>query len=206
MRLVLLLGSVLGGLCGCGTSKWAMDHPAYAAKYDQPYPDDRADKSERIAKQLVDARHVAGNSGYYAGAAFADDPASGGVELGAFTYPTSWLSGRAGLSFLAGTGAKDFFTGMNVGLRTELPSRLSPFVGAGVYGGYSETTVEKDCGCRDSKIDGGLAALYPEVGWHFWLTGKTRLTTSAAYYFNTEGRNADFWLLGFSIGHVTDTE
>lgn len=183
-----------------------MDHPDYAAKYSESYPDDHFEKSQRMAKQMVDARHVAGEYGIYGGAAFADDPKSVGFELGGFDYATPWLSSRISLSYLNGTGADDSFTGANAGLRMELPSRLSPFVGTGIYGGYSEETVIADCGCEEEEIDGYFGAIYPEVGLHFWLNGHWRLTTSAAYYFNTDGRDQDFWLFGVSLGRLISSD
>jgi len=204
-RLLLIL-LLLFGWGGCASSKWAMNDPDYAAKYDDPYPDDRLKKTHRMAKQIVDARHVEGESGLYGGAAFAEEPTSAGVELGGFGYPKSWLSTRLGLSFLAGTGAKDLFTGANLGARVQIPSRFSPFVGTGVYGGFSQKTIEHDCGCRERTADEGFAAIYPEVGTHFWLTGQWRLTTSAAYFFNTEGRNEDFWFFGISLGRLYNAD
>ncbi len=203
---VFLFGGVLFGCCGCGSSKWAMDDKDYEAKYSEAYPDDPLEKSHRMAKQIVDARHVAGKGGWYGGAAFADDPTSVGVEVGGFGYPTSWLSTRMGLSFLGGTGAEDFFTGGVLGTRVQFPSRLSPFVGAGVYGGFSQKTVELECGCEETEVDQLFAALYPEVGMHFWTNGHWRATANAAYYFNTEGRDQDFWFFGISLGRLNDTK
>lgn len=191
---------------GCFSSKWAMDDPDYSAKYSKPYPDDHFEKSKRMAKQMVDARHAAGEYGLYGGMAFADAPTSVGLEVGGFDYATSWLSSHISLSYLAGTGAQDLFTGANAGLRMQIPSRLSPFVGTGVYGGYSEETVTADCGCKEEQFDGAFAAVYPEVGMHLWLNGHWRLTTSAAYYFNTEGRDQDFWLFGISLGRLTSSD
>lgn len=183
-----------------------MDDPGYAAKYSESYPDDDLEKARRMAKQMVDARHTKGQYGIYGGAAFADAPTSAGFEVGGFDYATSWLSSRISLSYLAGTGADDVFTGANAGLRMQVPSRLAPFVGAGLYGGYSEETIVADCGCEEEQIDGSFGAIYPEVGMHFWLNGHWRLTTSAAYYFNTEGRDQDFWLLGISLGRLISSD
>ena len=44
------------------SSKWALDDPDYAAKYSEPYGED---KTLRMLKQSVDARHIHGKGGPY---------------------------------------------------------------------------------------------------------------------------------------------
>ena len=51
----------------------------------------------------------------------------------------------------------------------------------------------------ESETIGGLAALYPEVGVHFWLNGQIRFTTFGRYLVTTEGREFDDWLIGGQI-------
>ncbi|MBN1591462.1 MAG: hypothetical protein JW888_18255, partial [Pirellulales bacterium] len=92
--LVLLVSSA-----GCMSSRWAMDDPDYAAKYGKPYGDD---KVCRMAKQIVDARHVGGKGGLYVGGALQGDPLSIGGQLGGFGYATPSISGHAALAGLAG--------------------------------------------------------------------------------------------------------
>jgi hypothetical protein len=48
-----------------------------------------------------------------------------------------------------------------------------------------------------------FASVYPEVGAHFWLNGKTRLTASAQYHLTTAGRDDDFLFLGLSVGFLS---
>lgn len=181
---------------GCeSTSKYALDDPDYAAKYDVPYGDD---KLTRMSKQMVDARHVVGKGGVFLGTGFGyDGDAQLGGEIGVFGYPASWLSVRASLMGVASSAAEDGFTGGSIGLRVQPPSRLAPFVGVGGYAGYSEQ--ENQCDC-DDRIDGGFTSVYPEVGAHFWINGRTRLTASAQYWINSEGREADLWYYGVSLG------
>jgi len=201
---------VLGlALAGCGTSRWAMDDPDYAAKYLRPY--EPGEKIPRMAKQAVDARYVEGKGGLYLGAAVADEPVSVGGDLGVFYYPYSWAEGHIGLSGLAGTGAEDLFLGVNTGVRFQTPTRLAPFAGLGLFGGYSEDEhpadhvwVDSEGYLRSTDTDYGfLGAVYPEVGIHYWLTSKVRLTGSGAYYITTEGRDADFWFVGLGLGFLT---
>jgi len=215
-RLLFLLAaclSISAGCSGLGTSRWAMDNPAYAEKYDAPYTGDDVDKAERMLKQSVDARYVENQTGIYVGLAAADDPATAGAELGAFHYLTHSVEGRAGFKGLLGTGDSDVFGGIDTGLRLQAPSRLAPFVGVGAFFGgngkgepATDDHLDND---NDGRIDeygeedgGGhlFASLYPEAGAHFWLNGNTRLTASAQYHLTTTGRDHDFWFLGFSIG------
>jgi hypothetical protein len=187
-----------------------MDDRDYAAKYGKPYGDD---KIVRMAKQCVDARHVAGKRGGYLSAAVQGDPVSVGGHLGGFAYSSPSFEGRVALAGLAGTGAKDLFVGIDGGLRFQTPTRLAPFVGVGTFLGYNKREV---WGWRDGidndgdlQIDepdeeraeyGFLAAVYPELGAHFWLNSRTRLTASGAYYVTTDGRDTDFWFFGLGIG------
>ena len=198
------------GVCGCGTSRWALDDPDYAARYAGPY---EGDKLPRMAKQVVDARHVAGKAGAYVGGAVQQDPLTAGGEIGVFAYDAPWLSRRVGLALLASEAADDLFTGVNAGLRVQPPARLAPFAGLGVFAGFSRETVDADFdgldndgdgfidepGEVDRRTDGALASIYPEVGAHFWLTARTRLTASAAYHVTTLGRDHDFWLYGVGL-------
>jgi len=204
---VLLLTALTAG---CTSSKWAMDDPDYRDKYARPYAD--GEKTQRMAKQIVDARHVAGKGGVYLGAAVADEPTAVGGEIGVFGYPTCWLEGHAALAGLLGAGTEHAFGGLNAGLRAQPPTRLAPFVGMGTFLGYADFEVDADDNGLDDDDDlfvdergetesetAGLAAIYPEVGLHYWLTSTCRLTGSGAYYVTTEGRDQDFWFVGLSI-------
>ncbi len=170
-----------------------MDHSDYAKKYGNPYGDDRVEKIERMAKQIVDARHVEAQSGAYVGMAYQADPTSLGGEIGVFGYPTSWMSGRVGLAGVLGTSRKNAFGGLNVGARIQPPSRLAPFVGLGAFVGSDDY----DCDCDHDEV---LGALYPELGAHFWIDGHTRLTASAAHYFTDGGPKPNFWFYGLQLG------
>lgn len=188
-----------------------MDDPDYRAKYNRPYED--GEKYTRMAKQIVDARHVARKSGGFVGAAASDEPFALGGDVGWFYYPTAWLESRIALSGLIGSGDPWTYGGMSGGLRIQTPTRLAPFAGAGLFGGMGKVSwvradgdgIDND---NDSFIDEPgetkedyifLGAAYPEVGLHFWLTPSVRLTSSAAYYFTTAGRSHDFWFIGSSV-------
>ena len=94
------------------------------------------------------------------------------------------------------------------------PTRLAPFVGVGVIGGYA--TKEDPDANRDGRdndddgtvdeldeedwdLDGVFGALYPEAGVHFWWSPRVRCSVTARYWFTTEGAAANDWLYGFSL-------
>lgn len=205
--------AVLAVVGGC-SSRWAMDVPEYNAKYSRPYPEDELETLARKAKQSADARFVAGRSGAYAGGAGQTDPGAAGAELGVFHYFDEHTEGRASLAWLASSAADNSFLGANLGARVQTPSRVAPFAGVGMFGGYSDVTEAADNDRRDNDddgaidelgeekttIDGVLGAVNPEVGVHFWMTSQLRLTASASYYITTEGRDHDFWMYGVNLG------
>ena len=213
VSILLMLLLCTGSGCFKLSSKWAMSDPDYAKKYSAPYPEDDAAKAQRLTKQMLDARHVAGDSGTYLKGAYSTEPDAGQLELGGFAYPNSFTELHGGLSVLAGEQGLWGFPGLDLGMRIQTPSRIAPFVGAGVFGDLSETILvallddDDDCGCDESyRYVHSFAAVYPEIGIHYWLDGTTRATLSAGYYFNSEGRDEDFWLIGFTIGGVTREE
>ncbi len=193
-------------------SRYAMDDPVYAEKYAEG-----AEKSEPLEKlkQASDARHVAGLGGWYAsgGAQYRNNRNSTllGAELGYEYYPVSWYSNRLGLSGYLGHG--DWFAGADLGTRLQMPTRIAPFVGVGTFQGLSttyldagenqnypdnRTSAEKE----DDTIvvpDRWLSAVYPELGVHFWPTGRHRLTGYTRYLITTEGRKYDNWAAGLQF-------
>lgn len=187
-----------------------MDDADYAEKYDKPYPSNDGKKVARMMKQASDARFVGDRGGWYLGAAGADDPLGAGAEVGVFSYIGHSAEGRIGLKTILGTGAEDWFGGVDLGIRTQVPSRFAPFVGAGTFIGVSEHAVAAN---NDGDIfvdEAGetedehsfISSFYPEVGAHFWLNSKTRLTANAQYHITTEGRDSDFWFVGCSIAFL----
>ena len=205
----------VNGCAGLGTSRWAMDDDVYAQKYDQPYPSNDGDKVARMLKQASDARYVADRDGWYLGLAGATDPGALGAEIGRFNYTGSAVEGRFGLKALAGTGAEDWFAGIDLGARVQAPSRLAPFAGIGTYIGANNSQVPATDDHIDNDDDGSvdergekkddyeaLASIYPELGVHYWLTSSLRMTTSAQYHVTTEGRDSDFWFIGVTFSFL----
>ena len=47
-----------------------------------------------------------------------------------------------------------------------------------------------------------LVAAYPEVGVHYWVTPRVRLTSSASYYVTTSAVNREFPLIGVSLSFL----
>lgn len=231
-------------LTGCGSSKWAIEDPVYAEKYDRPYED--GEKLPRMAKQIVDARHLAGRTGHFIGGAYRNTPRSQSGSFGVFGYGDEGVAS----TYLAGHMSHTDFDGetllgLETGARIQTPSRLAPFAGAGATGGVSADEVGKTVGVvlgaiglvileainddddddnfgsnsnhshthddDDDDNDDGIdfhyspfAAVYPELGVHYWLNHQTRLTFNARYMVTTAGRDHDFWLFGLSLGFLKD--
>jgi hypothetical protein len=194
-----------------------MQDPEYAAKYSKPYKDD---KIPRMAKQAIDARFIEGKSGVYIGGGGATEPATGGGEVGIFTYPYSWLETHAGALVLAGTGDQNLFAGATLGMRAQTPSRLAPYFGGGAFAGATASEVinaleegddddfplpEPENPQNPSKNDDRtdfIAGVFPEAGLHLWLTPSVRLSAGGSYYVTTDGRDSDFWYYGGGISYV----
>lgn len=210
MALVQLV--LCAGCASLGKSRYAMDDPVYAEKYQDGAP--RGDLLGKL-KQALDARHVHGLGGPYfsGGSQWRDDyqAALAGAELGWEDYPNSWFSSRAGLAAAVGHG--DWYAGVDSGARVQLPMRVTPFVGAGMFHGLSTTREDAtrdgedndedglvdEFGEKETVPDGWLSSLYPEIGVHFWPTGQARLTAFARYLVTTEGRDSDDWLAGLQF-------
>ena len=101
--------------------------------------------------------------------------------------------------------------GLDLGARLQSPTRLAPFVGVGGSAGIllqDAVPLLLDLGDdsppslldeEEAETTGGLATFYPEVGAHFWLDGRIRLTAFGRYLITTEGRDFDDWLVGGQI-------
>lgn len=204
------------------SSKWAMGDPDYATKYSEPYGND---KTLRMLKQSVDARHIHGKGGSYwsgsgGGGSREQYPATGTWSLGSLFFGADGMrEQRIGLGMLHGTGARDNFFGLDLGMRFSTPTRLAPFVGVGGFMGFAFHNESANMDGIDNDDDGkidepnedneefnGILAGYPEAGLHYWLTSKTRLTGFGRYYFS-EGDTVrltgdrEFWTVGIQLLH-----
>ena len=215
MRRLIHLAPLLLASCGCALpsgllrSRWAMDDPEYAEKYC-----DGAEKTDVAGKlkQAADARFVAGSTGFFVsgGAVARPDAESGlgGIDVGVENYAASFLTTR-GSWMLLGDG-EDLFTGADLGIRLQTPSRLAPFAGVGLFAGYAEEVVPAADDGIDNDDDGFvdergedrerfsdfLASVYPEFGVHFWWMPGVRLTSFGRYMVTTQGRREDDWMIG----------
>lgn len=194
---------------GCTGSRWAKSDPDYAAKY--PH---HTDNLARTTKQAIDARHVYGKRGAYAGALARNEPASGGAQFGVFAYPKSYLETYGGLAGLFQEGSDTAMSGgIDAGVRLQTPTRLAPFVGMNCYLGYwpfgdgkdgrdnnGNGYIDEDIERLESSDDGEVViAARPEAGLHFWITPRVRLTGSAGYQFVAEGSEPDSLTYGISL-------
>jgi hypothetical protein len=167
-------------------------------------------------KQVMLAPQRHGGIGLYAAGGADPEFRSGGGELG-MAVNSYWWDCRAGLAFYGSGAADDWFLGPTAAVHLQLPTRLAPFVGVGVFGGYSRTEgVGPNNGFDDNGNDiideyGELTehsyneflSIFPEVGLHFWLTDYIRLTASASYHITTEGRDHDFWMVGGGVALIS---
>jgi hypothetical protein len=189
-----------------------MDDPVYAAKYEEG-----ASKRQPLKKlkQAIDARYTEGlQGGYFSGGTqWRDNSQStlAGAEIGYEDYATSWVTARTAIAGYI--GPDDWYAGVDSGLRLQLPTRITPFAGVGMFHGLSTTYADAsddgidndddnfidEKGEEDIEFDGWLSAVYPEVGVHFWATGHGRLTGFARYMVTTDGRDADDWLAGIQF-------
>ena len=186
---------------GCFSSKWAMDHADYQKKYEQPYAGGHVEKWGRMAKQMLDARHVSDDSGCYVGGAGSNfrDNAAVGAEVGVTNYSTPWLSSKMALAGQLNSGASNGFVGLNTAVHVSTPTRVAPFVGAGLFGGVDVSTVIDSLNDEESTSTQFLGAAYPEAGVHVWLNGRTRLSASASYWVTTSAHDHDFWYYGLGL-------
>ncbi len=97
-----------------------------------------------------------------------------------------------------------------MGVRAQLPARVTPFVGVGVLAGVPRTVTIADQDGLDnddddaidergetkSEFDEVLFGGYPEVGLHAWLNGQWRVSGFGRYLVTDRGRNEDDWLIG----------
>ncbi len=199
---------------GCLSSKWAMDDDDYSEKYGRPYDSRPARKWPRLAKQIVDARHVRSKTGAWVSVGASDFETNGvlGGELGLVHYSRPWLSGKLALTGQMNSEADAAFLGSTAAVHVSPPTRVAPFVGFGSFLGGNKQTVDAshdgldndgnaftdEAGERDSTRR-LMSAVYPEAGMHVWLTGSTRLTASASYWLTSEGRNHDFLFYGVGL-------
>lgn len=198
---VLVLAACSCG--GCAGSRWAKSDAAYAAKYRH-----HSDNPLHMVKQSMDARFMGNRGGYGIATNLGTDPGTLGGEVTAFQYVGHSLEVRGGLVGLAGTGNENLFGGFTSGARLQTPTRLAPFVGIGGLAAGGERDVSDDGIDNDNNLvvdemgedlSEYFASVFPEVGAHFWITPRVRLTTSAAYHLTTTGRDDDQWMFGVGL-------
>jgi len=205
LSLSILAASCLG--CAGLKSRYALDNEVYAEKYAVG-----AEKSDVLGKlkQASDARWVKDQQGTFLGGGVLVSPDSGNVlgslSLGKEWYKEPWFSHRLSLDGILNTSTSDhLLVGLDLGARVQVPSRLAPFVGTGGTVGFSAfdliDTFQEDDGFENNGFEDdtdwdAFAAVYPEVGVHFWTNGRYRFTVFGRYLISTSGRRNDGWLIG----------
>ena len=207
---ILLLSFLLFTTCGCSMlrSRYAMEDPVYAQKYAEG-----ANKRNVVGKlkQAIDARHTKYLQGWLISGGAQVRPRSGKtfgtVEVGRELYQTNYFTTRIALNGFAGQDVGS--VGVDVGARAQTPTRLAPFVGVGASAGVliqdvvgavlDDNDIITSPPLQEERSVDGLATLYPEVGAHFWMDGRIRLTAFGRYLITTQGRDFDDWLVGGQI-------
>ena len=204
LPLIVLLLMLLATV-GCQGSRWAKRDADYHEKYDH-----HTGNLAKMTKQSVDARHVRNKGGVYIAASGRGTPFAAGAELGVFGYSEPWLEARGGLAGLVHDGDElKLSGGLSGSMRVQTPTRLAPFAGLGVYGGWAGLKSAEDDGIdnddngwideRGETANAFTVAVFPEVGLHYWLNHRTRLTTSVSYYLTDQGRNDDFLFYSIAL-------
>lgn len=183
---------------GCNLSpKWALDDADYAKKYNRQFDDHGLEQRARVVKQSVDARFAKDKAGFYAEAGGGTSPAAAGGTIGVLAYPQSFASARLGISGLLHESGEGGLVGLDGGLRFQLPARVTPFAGIGVFAGGSET--EETHGFTTITKRSSLFALYPEAGVTLWLNGHSNVSTFGRYYLTSGDRGDDFSMFGIGF-------
>ena len=91
-----------------------------------------------------DKHPYSGKGGLYLEMGARSEPDAIGGEIGFCDYTSENISTTASLAFLASESFEDVFGGANIGIRFGLDYKLSPFVGMGLFGGYSKEDVRAD--------------------------------------------------------------
>ena len=194
---------------GCTGSRWAKEDPDYAAKYSH-----HTDNVGKTIKQAIDARHLRKKGGLYGTLSGQDNPVAIGGEIGLFYYPKPYLEERIALAGLAYEDDYPGSGGILFGGRLQSPSRIAPFVGSGIYVGQTPEISLSEDGIdnnRNGIIDDDdevkqefIGALVPEIGCHYWLSSKWRLTGSASYYVTTTSSDDQFLMFNVSLARLAN--
>jgi len=146
------------------------------------------------------------HGGAYVELGFGHDPDAIGGEIGCFTNPSVHKEIKASFAFIASENYENIFTGASIGIRFQAGTKIKPFVGAGIFAGYTKKEIkaedDKEDNDNDGKIDepgekkeiidNVMGTVYPEAGVHFLFDDHTRITFAAKYHITTEGRQDDF--------------
>jgi hypothetical protein len=116
---------------------------------------------------------------------------------------TQWATEGVGLMLFRSDDER-LYGGVDVRLRANVPLRVSPYAGLGLFIGswpypIWETDDEDEPPVERNERE-YLAGLYPEVGLHLWLTEGLRVSGHLRYYVTTQGREGDGAFYGFALG------
>lgn len=208
MRLTAVLPlTALAAMAGCAGSRWARQDPTYARKYRQ-----HTDEPLKVAKQAIDARQVAGRGGFYTTVAAASGPEAVDASVGRFVYLPN-LGGavetRVGLRGSA-VDSGGLAAGVEFGGRVQTPTRLAPFVGVGGFAGMAPWDYLDNSEPFGEDDETGAVSIAPEVGVHYWLTPRWRLTASASqnyscFFDSNETRSGEFTSVGLTLAWLDNS-
>ena len=150
---------------------------------------------------------------------YAKQPKVVGAGIGFDWHLNNWASANAGLKFMQHEHNTDMLGGLSLGVRASVPGRVSPYVGVGVFGGYSKTRelaprydrIDNDndgfvdeFGETRSVFSSSIATFYPEAGVHVGIGDSFRLSVNASYHYTIWGRDSDYEQYSISFGYLSD--
>jgi hypothetical protein len=146
-------------------------------------------------------------------------------ELGFLGTVSDYFEYRASLGYLGlepvETSDKEYYGGINIGTRIKYSSFITPFLGAGIFSGYSfeNKNAENDGIDNDNDnivdeenekkevSDDVIFCFYPEAGFYFQFQNNSKIYFSAKYMISTEKEADNFYLftIGFSFSYEEET-
>jgi hypothetical protein len=139
------------------------------------------------------------------------------ATLGATGYVSDNVSLKGGFTFFDAKHLDHTLLGMDIGARLNFGNKVAPFMGFGFFYGEAFEYVE----ARDDNIDNdgdgsvdergemaskrldSMAAVYPELGLHLWVSNNVRITGSGKYFIVSKDEVDNYWIGSIAISIFT---
>lgn len=135
------------------------------------------------------------------------------AQLGVAGYVSENVSLKGGLTFFDAEHLDHTLFGIDMGARLNFGEEIAPFLGFGFFYGEAVEYV----GARDDNIDNdgdgrvdergemaskrldSMAAVYPELGLHLWVSDNVRVTGSGKYFIISKDEIDNYWIGAIAI-------